>query len=78
MYKPRIKWTGVFSVFGEWPHHKMQWCVISTDPIYKLDPNALEKDPRVFGHGDTVQAAWEDYLQEIVIYEEFLSDCEEE
>lgn len=77
MIKPKIKWAGVFSPFDEWPNHKMQWCVVSQEDRYKLDPNQRESDPRIFGHGDTVEEAWVDYLKEIAEYEQFLQECDD-
>lgn len=74
MSKPHIRRAEVFSPFDAFPD-KMQWCVISTDDKYKLDPNSREKDPRIFGHGNTVQEAWEDYLKEVKEFDEFLDEC---
>lgn len=76
MYKPHIIRAEVFSPFDAWPNKK-QWCVISMEERHKLDPNKKESDPRVFGHGDTVQEAWEDYLNEVKEFDEFLAECDE-
>lgn len=76
MYKPRVVWNEVLSPFDAFPK-KMQWCVVSTNPRYKLDPSDREKDRWIFGHGDTVQEAWKHYLEEIASYEEFLQECDE-
>ena len=74
MSKPLVKRAGVFSPFDEWPGHIMQWCVISMEDKHKLDPNEKESDPRIFGHGNTVQEAWEDYLNEVKEFDEFLAE----
>lgn len=75
MSKPKIIRAEIFSPFGMWPN-KIQWCVVSQEDRHKLPPNDRKSDPRIFGHGDTIAQAWEDYLNEVKEYDEFLKDCE--